>query len=110
MDRLTHDKILKTNFLFVYFFGWGMVFRVISGVDYHCSKIDYFPKEDYIPDASDSTMAIPCKYSISEIVKFFKFHFEVTKLQDTFRFCLCSSQNKGFLIVLAILVCFVVVL
>lgn len=35
---------------------------VLSGVDYHCSKIDYFPKEDYSPEVHDSTMAIPCKY------------------------------------------------
>lgn len=30
-------------------------------MDYHCSKIDYFPKDEYSPDPNDSTMAIPCK-------------------------------------------------
>lgn len=35
-----------------------------SGVDYQCSKIDYFPKDEYSPDPNDSTMAIPCKSSI----------------------------------------------
>jgi hypothetical protein len=28
---------------------------------YDCNKIDYFSKEAYSPDPSDSTMAIPCK-------------------------------------------------
>lgn len=30
-------------------------------MEYECSTIDYFPKEEYSPDPSDSTMAIPCK-------------------------------------------------
>lgn len=29
---------------------------------WRCSKIDYFPTEDYSPDPNDSTMAIPCEY------------------------------------------------
>lgn len=37
---------------------------LFSGVDYQCSKIDYFPKDEYSPDPNDSTMAIPCKNSI----------------------------------------------
>lgn len=28
---------------------------------WRCSKIDYFPTEEYSPDPNDSTMAIPCK-------------------------------------------------
>lgn len=58
---MAHDEILNTYFQ-LFYFSFGTTFHVISGVDYHCSKIDYFPKEDYIPDASDSTMAIPCKF------------------------------------------------
>ena len=30
--------------------------------EYECSSIDYFPNEEYSPDPSDSTMAIPCEY------------------------------------------------
>lgn len=33
----------------------------MAGKEYHCSKIDYFPKDEYTPDPNDSTMAIPCK-------------------------------------------------
>lgn len=40
-------------FFFILFF--------FSGNDYQCSKIDYFPKDEYSPDPNDSTMAIPCK-------------------------------------------------
>lgn len=36
---------------------------MISGSrnDYECSSIDYFSNEEYSPDPTDSTMAIPCK-------------------------------------------------
>lgn len=33
-----------------------------SRMEYECSSIDYFPNEEYSPDPSDSTMAIPCEY------------------------------------------------
>ncbi|PBC29344.1 stargazin related protein STG-1 [Apis cerana cerana] len=32
-----------------------------SRMEYECSRIDYFPNEEYSPDPSDSTMAIPCE-------------------------------------------------
>lgn len=71
--------------MFSFFWGLdGSVFvRVISGVDYHCSKIDYFPKEDYIPDASDSTMAIPCKYFIAACKVFHHFIFKFCVLRSS---------------------------
>lgn len=37
------------------------------GKEYHCSKIDYFPKDEYTPDPNDSTMAIPCKYAFHNV-------------------------------------------
>lgn len=37
------------------------------GKEYHCSKIDYFPKDEYTPDPNDSTMAIPCKYAFHKM-------------------------------------------
>ncbi|XP_055305353.1 uncharacterized protein LOC129570024 isoform X2 [Sitodiplosis mosellana] len=36
---------------------WILCFA--QGVEYQCSKIDYFPKDEYSPDPNDSTMAIP---------------------------------------------------
>lgn len=45
-------------FLFFTFFWYGNG----VGPDYHCTKIDYFPSDEYTPDPNDSTMAIPCKY------------------------------------------------
>lgn len=39
--------------------------------NFECSKIDYFPKEEYSPDPNDSTMAIPCKYTYFEISIYF---------------------------------------
>ena len=32
-----------------------------GGSEFQCTKIDYFPEEEYNPDANDSTNAIPCK-------------------------------------------------
>ena len=43
-------------FIFRFFVIWHG-----TGTDYHCSKVDYFPHEEYSPDPNDSTMAIPCK-------------------------------------------------
>lgn len=37
-----------------------------AGQEYHCSKIDYFPKDEYTPDPNDSTMAIPCKWNSTQ--------------------------------------------
>ncbi|KAJ8681766.1 hypothetical protein QAD02_017558, partial [Eretmocerus hayati] len=40
-------------------------------MEYECSNIDYFPKEEYSPDPSDSTMAIP--YAVTKSAIFFLF-------------------------------------
>ncbi|XP_014236622.1 uncharacterized protein LOC106658942 isoform X1 [Trichogramma pretiosum] len=37
--------------------------------EFECSSIDYFPKEEYSPDPSDSTMAIP--YAVTKSAVFF---------------------------------------
>ncbi|KAK2578788.1 hypothetical protein KPH14_008890 [Odynerus spinipes] len=38
-------------------------------MEYECSSIDYFPNEEYSPDPSDSTMAIP--YAVTKSAMFF---------------------------------------
>ena len=38
-------------------------------MEYECSSIDYFPNEEYSPDPSDSTMAIPCEYIAARNVR-----------------------------------------
>lgn len=49
---------------------------IYTGSEYHCSTIDYFPKDEYSPDPNDSTMAIPCKYQyINCPIKMFVIHF-----------------------------------
>ncbi|KAK0169604.1 hypothetical protein PV328_011833 [Microctonus aethiopoides] len=40
-----------------------------SRMQYECSSIDYFPNEEYSPDPSDSTMAIP--YAVTKSAMFF---------------------------------------
>lgn len=52
-----------------------------------CMDIDYFTEEEYVPDQNDSTMAIPCKYSLVSVPKF-KLTFTV------FRYC----QDCGHLL------------
>ncbi|KAK0162250.1 hypothetical protein PV327_008602 [Microctonus hyperodae] len=39
---------------------WRVCVAISSRMQYECSSIDYFPNEEYSPDPSDSTMAIPC--------------------------------------------------
>lgn len=60
-----NNLVFSMLFLFLSLFFCGGDWVIFSGVDYHCSKIDYFPKDEYSPDPHDSTMAIPCKYNVS---------------------------------------------
>ncbi|XP_011497770.1 PREDICTED: voltage-dependent calcium channel gamma-3 subunit [Ceratosolen solmsi marchali] len=48
---------------------WRVCVAVGSNAEYECSTIDYFPQEEYSPDPSDSTMAIP--YAVTKSAVFF---------------------------------------
>ncbi|XP_015180119.1 PREDICTED: voltage-dependent calcium channel gamma-5 subunit isoform X2 [Polistes dominula] len=48
---------------------WRVCVAISSRMEYECSSIDYFPNEEYSPDPSDSTMAIP--YAVTKSAMFF---------------------------------------
>ncbi|XP_043281727.1 voltage-dependent calcium channel gamma-8 subunit [Venturia canescens] len=48
---------------------WRVCVATSSRMQYECSSIDYFPNEEYSPDPSDSTMAIP--YAVTKSAIFF---------------------------------------
>ncbi|XP_008556042.1 voltage-dependent calcium channel gamma-4 subunit [Microplitis demolitor] len=48
---------------------WRVCVATTSHIQYECSSIDYFPNEEYSPDPSDSTMAIP--YAVTKSAMFF---------------------------------------
>ncbi|XP_061940212.1 uncharacterized protein LOC108003152 isoform X2 [Apis cerana] len=48
---------------------WRVCVAISSRMEYECSRIDYFPNEEYSPDPSDSTMAIP--YAVTKSAMFF---------------------------------------
>ncbi|XP_076621166.1 stargazin related protein STG-1 isoform X3 [Colletes latitarsis] len=48
---------------------WRVCVAISSRMEYECSGIDYFPNEEYSPDPSDSTMAIP--YAVTKSAMFF---------------------------------------
>ncbi|XP_074098705.1 stargazin related protein STG-1 [Cotesia typhae] len=48
---------------------WRVCVATTSHIHYECSSIDYFPNEEYSPDPSDSTMAIP--YAVTKSAMFF---------------------------------------
>ncbi|XP_012271484.1 voltage-dependent calcium channel gamma-5 subunit [Orussus abietinus] len=48
---------------------WRVCVAISSLMEYECSSIDYFPNEEYSPDPSDSTMAIP--YAVTKSAMFF---------------------------------------
>ncbi|XP_034935852.1 uncharacterized protein stg1 [Chelonus insularis] len=48
---------------------WRVCVATRSHMQYECSSIDYFPNEEYSPDPSDSTMAIP--YAVTKSAMFF---------------------------------------
>ncbi|XP_014217892.1 voltage-dependent calcium channel gamma-4 subunit, partial [Copidosoma floridanum] len=58
-----------------------------AGAEYECSNIDYFPKEEYSPDPSDSTMAIP--YAVTKSAIFF---FTATALLVVAEVCYFAGQ------------------
>lgn len=69
---------------------------VFTGVEYQCSKIDYFPKDEYSPDPNDSTMAIPCKYSIINFVSL-KQECQIQFVAGIFWLCLGVQCNQLFI-------------
>ncbi|XP_011308344.1 uncharacterized protein stg1 [Fopius arisanus] len=48
---------------------WRVCIANTSVMQYKCKNIDYFPSEEYTPDPSDSTMAIP--YAVTKSAIFF---------------------------------------
>ncbi|XP_063995056.1 uncharacterized protein Stg1 [Diachasmimorpha longicaudata] len=48
---------------------WRVCVATTSRMQYKCTNIDYFPTEEYSPDPSDSTMAIP--YAVTKSAIFF---------------------------------------
>ncbi|XP_058797729.1 uncharacterized protein LOC131667962 [Phymastichus coffea] len=62
-----HDN--ATNVKFTYSGLWRVCMATGSSAEYECSTIDYFPKEEYSPDPSDSTMAMP--YAVTKSAVFF---------------------------------------
>lgn len=48
---------------------WKFCVAISSRMEYECSGIEYFPNEEYSPDLTDSTMAIP--YAVTKSAMFF---------------------------------------
>ncbi|KAF7992082.1 hypothetical protein HCN44_001407 [Aphidius gifuensis] len=48
---------------------WRICVATSPTMQFECSRIDYFPNEEYLPDPSDSTMAIP--YAVTKSAVFF---------------------------------------
>ena len=60
---LIKDKV----FLLFFYQNFSIIFFdfsiLVGGTNFSCSRIDYFPTEEYQPDDQDSSKAIPCEYN-----------------------------------------------